>query len=136
MTCNAEFDAKKVLSESRPNKVAQRMLDAERHLSDEEKYLKHSLDDNIVNLHLLSDEFARFKLSLDAEFQHHFCEIKRKIETRRDELKAKIEEISVEMLNACLMFEVAYAHSFQRQIERVKVNKYLSSIFLSRFLRF
>ena len=115
MTCSAEFDPKKILAESRPNKVAQRMLDAERHLSDEEKMLKHSLDDNIVNLHLLSDEFSRFKLSLDAEFQQHFGEIKRKIEIRRDELKAKIDEISVEMLNSCLMFEVAYAHSFQRQ---------------------
>ena len=73
------------------------MLDAERHLSDEEKMLKRSLDDYLIMWHQLSDECHRVKLKLDAEFHKHFVDIKHNIETRRDELKSKLDEICAEI---------------------------------------
>ena len=128
-TCLIEYDTNKLSLESRPNKIAQRMLDAERHLSDEEKMLKRSLDEYLIMWHQLSDECHRVKLKLDAEFHKHFVDIKHNIETRRDELKCKLDEICAEMLNQCNTFEIAYAQSFQRRIESLKLDYLFKYIF-------
>ena len=97
MKCNKEF---KVPESGFPqNEVLSNILAKEFHLNDEEKAIKHSIQDMIQTLEGLQEVLKQNNSDdLEANSFEHYSEIRRKIDIQREELKAKIDEIAIKMI--------------------------------------
>ena len=94
--CGDEFVAKNI--QIKANKLATLHLNAEHHLSDEEKMLKNDIDNLIAEFQQLYDQLKREKTQLGINCHEHFVEIRRQIDIHREELKEKIDQIALEMI--------------------------------------
>ena len=65
----------------------------------------------------LQDEFTKNKNALNSVCFNRFQEIRFKIDQRREELKQKIDEISLEMIDQVKEFEASYLKSFNSNID-------------------
>ena len=92
--CDKEFPAQ----DFKPHRDFRKQLDNESYLSNDEFDIKHFLIDSIDRLPALAAELKKNASETEAVSQKHFEEIKRKIEERKDALKAKIDEIAAKML--------------------------------------
>ncbi len=70
------------------NNFAKIVLDAELHLSNCEKLMKRDIHVLFNKLQNLKDEFSQNK-EVELNCHEHFSELKRQIDVRREELKAK-----------------------------------------------
>ena len=96
-TCNKCFD---ILSNNFPtNKLIARTLENELHLTEEEKFLKSLAKDILKRLDALQNDF-KVKQKDSEIFRHdHFLEIRRHIDIQREELKAKIDQVALKMVD-------------------------------------
>ena len=107
LTCNEEFNLDKI--EFKTNKIAKALSEKDAHLSNEEKVLKKSLTDSLVEFYSILDEFKESKLSLSVNIFNHFAEIRRKIDVQREELKQKVDNISMAMIDQTKTMEASYS---------------------------
>ena len=113
--CDQEFkvgDIELVLNED-----IQKLLENEEHLTKDEKKQKKSLEKSFEKFQILYEEFIQIRNSLETECHDKFQEIRRKIDLRREELKAKIDQISLEMIEKTKLFEAAYQESIKENLE-------------------
>ena len=128
LTCDADLNLKTLNpSDLKPNKAMQKLLDSEIYLSEEEKSLKYSLDEFIVILHHLSDEYQQTKLKLNLECHEHFQEIRRLIDIHREQIKIKIDDLALAMIDQTKVFESSFEKSlrikFENETEETPNNK-------------
>ena len=95
--------------EFRINKLAKALLEKDAHLNNEEKILKKSLNDSLVEFYSILDEFKESKLALSVNIFNHFAEIRRKIDVQREELKQKIDNISMAMIEQTKAMQASYS---------------------------
>ena len=105
-------------NEFMPNKLVQQLLDKEIFLSDEEKRLKHKLEEGTKTLHQCWDEFSLGKSKHDLECSKYFNEMKRQINLQREKLKNEIDKIATEMIEKTSKYERAYLESMNAKSEK------------------
>ena len=96
LTCGKEFSTSKRFI---PNELAQTIIDEDLHLQDEKKSLKQPLTKIIFDLEKLIEEFKYNHGNFELTVHERFVEIRRKIDTQREELKKKIDDIALEMID-------------------------------------
>ena len=95
----------------RSNTAMQKLINNERFLSDEEKTLENSLKESLQNFFNLNEQLQKTKNSFDLDTHNHFVEMRRKIDVHREELKNKIDTISLTMIDQVKAIEASYANS-------------------------
>ena len=106
LKCEAEFEMPKQGFDA--NKMCSIILENEFHLSEEEKTIKHAIQDLIQKLEKLQEDLKRKHSDLEQSYFHHFSEIRRKIDLHREEIKAKIDEIALKMIDQVNQQEKVY----------------------------
>ena len=106
LKCDKDFDIP--LEGFAPNQLAESYLDKELHLNEEEKALKASLHCLIYQLDKLQSELKLKQANLDRISYDVFSDIRRNIDLRREELKSKIDEISLKMIEHTNALEKLY----------------------------
>ena len=107
--CNQEFNLSDV--EFITNITMEKLREEEEYLSKDERKEKKSLEKAFEKFENLYQEFIKIKDSLETECHDHFSEMRRNIDLRREELKSKIDEICLEMIEKTKRFEAAYQES-------------------------
>jgi hypothetical protein len=107
--CNQEFQVKD--NEFKSVEVFKKLLDDQLYLSDEEVSLKLKIEDSIRNFHQLYEKFFLGKTNLDLNCHNHFQELRFQIDEHRESLKAKIDEVALEMIDKTKQLEAKYLMS-------------------------
>jgi hypothetical protein len=113
--CKQEFEVKD--NEFKPNNLVKKLLDDHLYLSDEEFSLKKQIQDSIRQFFQMYEQFTLNKTKLDLDVHNHFQEIRFKLDEHREELKQKIDDIYMEMIEKTKKFEVAYLKSLADKLE-------------------
>ena len=80
------------------NKLAKIFLEAELNLRNEEKQVKGEINVLLNRFRELNNELAQNRQEAASICHENFSELKRQIDIRREELKAKIDEIALSMI--------------------------------------
>jgi hypothetical protein len=107
--CKQEFPVKD--NEFKSVEVFKKLLDDQLYLSDEEISLKQNIEDSIRNFFQLYEEYLLVKTSLDLNCHNHFQELRFQIDEQRENLKAKIDEVALEMIDKTMQLEATYLMS-------------------------
>ena len=105
-SCNEMFAVKDI--ELVVNKYAKLILDAEVHLSPEEKAMKREIEKLCNEFQLLYDQLQHEQAAFEVSSYNHFAEIKHQIDLQREELKDKIDKISLAMITRVEQYEAFY----------------------------
>ena len=97
LECEQEFDVPQ--SGFPLNKMASNILAKDLHLSDEEKKLKDSIQAKIQQLEELWSDLKLKHSDLERISFDHFSEVRRQIDLQRENLKQKIDEIALKMID-------------------------------------
>jgi hypothetical protein len=98
------------------NTLVKKQLDEHVYLNDEELSLKTQIEDSIRQFFQMYEEFTLNKTKLDLDVYNHFQEIRFKLDEHREELKAKIDDIYMEMIEKTKKFEATYLKSLKDQL--------------------
>jgi len=82
-----------------------KFIESQSYLSEEESSLKKELEESIRKFFEYYDEFAQNKTKLDMDVFEHFQEIRFKIDQHREELKKRIDEIALAMIDETNKYE-------------------------------
>ena len=104
--CSKEFNITE--NEFRPNKVVEKLVKKGVLLNDEEKLLKQSILKSIEQLGMLYEDFKQARIGCELVSYQQFSEMRRQIDLQREKLKAKIDEIALEMIDETKALEEAY----------------------------
>jgi hypothetical protein len=107
--CKQEFQVKD--NEFKSVEFLKKLFDDQLYLSDEEISLKQKIEESIQNFFQLYDEFLLGKNSLDLSCHNHFQEMRFQIDEHRENLKAKIDEVALEMIDKTKQLEAKYLTS-------------------------
>jgi hypothetical protein len=112
--CKQDFEVKG--NEFKLNSLVKKLLDDQVYLSDEEFSLKKNIQDSIQKLFQMYEEFTLNKAKLDLDVHEHFQDIRFKLDEHREELKVKIDDIYMEMIERTKNFEAAYLNSLEDKL--------------------
>ena len=113
-TCNIEYDIKDI-ELFKPNKLVEDILSAGVHLSDEEKSLKLQA---MGDFYELCNELGETTSVLEVEVYNHFVELRRKIDIRCEEAKARIDDLYMEMIDLSKKAEAKYMEQLKMALVR------------------
>ena len=111
LECDQEFDVPS--NGFPPNKIISSVITKDLHLSDEEKTLKYAMQTLIQQLESLQSDLKQKLSDLERINFDHFSEVRRQIDVQREELKKKIDEIALKMINLVKEKEKAYTSTMQ-----------------------
>ena len=98
-----------------PNKIASNFLTKDLHLSDEEKTLKYAMQNIIHHLERLQFDSMSKISDLERFSFDHFSEVRRQIDLQREELKRKIDDIALKMIDLVKEKEKIYNSAMKKQ---------------------
>ena len=90
------------------NKCAKNILEKNGHLSDDEKALKLNIQGVIQRLETLVSSFKQSEADFELLCNDHFNELRRHVDIQREELKQKIDEIALNMIDQLKQHEIVY----------------------------
>jgi hypothetical protein len=96
--CSEEFQVKG--HEFKSNIELMKLLESHSYLSEEEIELKRELEECIQKFYEFYDEFSQNRTKLDMDVYNHFQEIRFQIDEHREELKKRIDDIALAMIDA------------------------------------
>ena len=120
VSCNIDYSLKE-LELFKPNKTIENLLSKGVHLSDEENMLKQQIEQEMVELYKLCNEFREKNSLLEIEVYDHFVELRRKIDIRREEAKTRIDDIYMEMIDLAKKTEAQYMDHLKKQAQKALV---------------
>jgi hypothetical protein len=94
--CKQEFEVKE--NEFKSIKFVQNKINDRIYLSNEERYLKHEMEESIKIFYRVLEDFYCIRNKLDLDCHEHFQEIRFQLDIHREKLKEKIDEIYMEMI--------------------------------------
>ena len=97
--------------------LLRRILSGEWYLSSEEKSLKQKIEESLRVFYQMFEQFKLNKNALDLKCHSHFEELRRQIDLHREILKAKIDEIYIEMIEKTKEFQASYLKSIGEKYE-------------------
>jgi hypothetical protein len=95
--CNAEIGVKD--KQFKSNEAIVKLIESQSYLSSEEKSLKHELEDSIRKFFDYFDEFNQNRTQLESDAFEHFQELRFQIDEHREELKKRIDDIALKMID-------------------------------------
>jgi len=90
------------------------------HISDEEKSLKSKIEESIRNFYQTNEEFSLNKNLVTLECHKHFQEVRFQIDEHREELKKKIDDISLEMIERTKKYEDLFLKSLNEKFKSIE----------------
>jgi hypothetical protein len=113
--CKQDFEIKG--NDFKTIEILKELLDQLLYLSDEEVSLKKQIEDSIRTFFQMYEEFCLNKTTLDLDVHNHFQEIRFKLDEHREELKVKIDDIYMEMIEKTKKIETTYLKSLENKLE-------------------
>jgi hypothetical protein len=113
--CKQDFEVKG--NEFKPSSFVRKVLDDHVYLSDEEVALKKQIQDSIRQFFQMDEQFTLNKTRIDLDVHNHFTEIRFQLDEHREELKQKIDDIYMDMINKTKKFEATYLKSLADKLE-------------------
>jgi len=113
--CKQEFQVKD--NDFKSNNLVKKQIDDHAYLSEEEVSLKKQIEDSIRTFFQMYEQFCLNKTTLDLDVHKHFTEIRFKLDEHREELKQKIDDIYMEMIDNTKKFETTYLKSLEDKLE-------------------
>ena len=113
--CKQEFEVKE--NEFPSASLVNQLLNNQVFLSDEEISLKEKFEDSIRAFYEIYEEYSTSKNKLDSVCHDHFQEIRRQLDIHREEMKEKIDEIYVDMIERTKKFETSYSKKLNDTFE-------------------
>jgi hypothetical protein len=104
--CSEEFQVKDNAFKS--NSELKKLIESHSYLSREEISLKQKLEESIQNFFEFYDEFTLNRTKLESDVFDHFHEMRFKIDEHREELKKKIDDIALAMIDDTKKHEEIY----------------------------
>jgi hypothetical protein len=104
--CEENFPIKD--HEFKSNKTLKQLLEDKSYLSDEESSLKQNLEESIRKFFGFYDEFILNKSKVDTDVFNHFQELRFQIDEHRERLKAKIDDVALELIEQTKKCEAEY----------------------------
>jgi hypothetical protein len=95
--CKKEFVVKG--NEFKSNEDIVKLIESKSHLNDEELILKQELEASIRRFFEIYDQFMQNKTQLESDVYDHFQELRFQIDQHREELKKKIDDIALQMID-------------------------------------
>jgi hypothetical protein len=112
--CKNVFEIKE--NEFKSNNFIKKQLD-DVYLSDEEVSLKKIIEDSFGKFFQMYDEFTLSKTTFDLAVHNHFQETRFKLDEHREELKQKIDNIYMVMIDKTKKLEATYLKNLKDQLE-------------------
>jgi hypothetical protein len=104
--CKQEFQAKDIHFKS--CKAFKKLIESQSYLTEEEMSLKHELEGSIGKFFEFFGEFVQTRDNIDSYVFNHFEEMRFQIDEHREELKRKIDDIALEMIDKIKKNEEIY----------------------------
>ena len=117
--CNIEHNVTE--DKFNPNRIIESLLSKNLHLSDREKTKRLELEQAMLDLYRLCDELREAKSLLDVEVYDHFQELRRQMDVRREEAKARIDHLYMEMIEMTHKTEAQFVDYLKEQVGNVVV---------------
>jgi hypothetical protein len=95
--CNEEIEVKNI--EFKSNEAISKLKDSHSYLNVEELKLKREIEESIKKFFEFYDEFIQNRTKLDMDVFDHFHEMGFKIDEHRVELKKRIDDIALAMID-------------------------------------
>jgi hypothetical protein len=95
--CNAEFQVRD--NQFKSNEALKNSIESHSYLSEDEKSRKQKLEDSIRKFFEFYDQFDQNKTQLESDVFDHFQELRFKIDEHREELKKRIDDIALAMID-------------------------------------
>jgi hypothetical protein len=106
LACNEEFGVKN--NEFKSNEAITQIIESHSYLNETELKLKHELEDSIRTFLESYDEFIQNKSKLESEVFDHFHEMRFQVDEQREELKKRIDEIALAMIDETNKYQEKY----------------------------
>ena len=106
-------------SEFPANEMATNILDNEFHLSEEEKALRKTFQEMLKKLKKLQKEVRKRQTDLELSSFDHFSGVRLKIDILREEMKKKIDEIALKMIDEANEKEKAYKLRINKSFRKI-----------------
>jgi hypothetical protein len=121
--CNEEFGDKN--NQMKSNEALTQIIESQSHLNDEEISLKQQLEVSIKIFFEYYDEFAQNKAKLESDVFDHFQEMRFKVDEQREELKKRIDDIALEMIDKIKINEAMYLKELKERFSSFDQSKSL-----------
>jgi hypothetical protein len=93
------------------NEALKQLIESQPYLSEEEKSLKHELEVSVRKFFDHYDSFVQNKSKPESDVFDHFQEMRFQVDEHREELKKRIDDIALEMIDKIKKHEEAYLKS-------------------------
>jgi hypothetical protein len=113
--CKQDYEVKE--NAFKLNSLVKKLLDDQVYLSDDDFSLKKQIQDSIRKFFQMYELFTLNKTNRDLDVHNHFQEIRFKLDEHREELKVKIDDIYIQMIEKTKKFEAAYLKSLENKLE-------------------
>jgi hypothetical protein len=125
--CNGEFGVKK--NDFKSNEDLKKLIEDQTHLSEDEINLKQKLEVSVRKFYLLYDEFAQNKNKIESDVFDHFQEMRFQVDEQREELKNKIDEIALAMIDQIKKCEESLSKNLKENFSSFDETKSLENEF-------
>jgi len=98
------------------NNLVKKQIDDHDYLNDEEFSLRNKIEDSLRKFFQMYEQFTLNQTRIDLDVHNHFAEIRFKLDEHREELKQRIDDIYMEMIEKTKKFEVVYLKSIEDQL--------------------
>jgi hypothetical protein len=116
-TCNEEFAVKG--NEFKSNEAIVKLIETQSYLSDQEITLKQELEESIKKFFEFYDQFDQNKTQLESDIFEHFQEIRFKIDEQREELKKRIDDMALAMIDQTKKSQNAYLNDLKERFSSI-----------------
>jgi len=112
--CNEEFQVKN--NDFKSNTYLKNSIENQSYLSREEQSLKQELEESIRQFFQFCEELIQNKSKLDSNVFDHFQEMRFQVDEHREELKKKIDEIALAMIDKIKKSEESFSKSLKEKL--------------------
>jgi hypothetical protein len=111
--CNEEFGVKN--NDFKSNNQLKTLIESHSHLSKDEKSLKHELEVSIGKFFEFYDEYVQNRNKSESDIFNHFQELRSQIDQHREELKKRIDDIALAMIDQTKKYEKVYLNDLKEK---------------------
>ena len=123
--CKQEFQVKD--NQFKSNESLTQIIESQSHLIDEEISLKQQLEVSIKIFFEFYDKFIQNKTQLESDVFEHFHEMRFKVDEQREELKKRIDDIALELIDKIKKSEEIYLTQLEERFSSVDVSQSLET---------
>jgi hypothetical protein len=106
-----------------PNRILKNLLEKQFYLSDEEKFLKKSLENSLQDFFKLSEGYDQARNAIGLKAHEHFQEIRYQIDLHREKLIEKIDKIYLSMIEQTKNVEASVSNNLSKKLEQMDTLK-------------